>query len=224
MKKKTLTAVAVLASIIAGASVLAVAETKTHFLSEMLEEEHVSNGKYAVAFNQIVAEETSEKETLKQEVELADENSPFEKMTLNYYLYGDEKTPASITITDSGILLDKVSKVEITMSLKEDVEFFISNMVLLGGYTNEKGELLEDVLDVQVKVGNRSFDLYSNAEQYVFMSNNAISGDVVITIKNTRVDEEKDSSFALGGLSFNVFDQEEWIPEVEEETEVPEEE
>ena len=104
MKKKTLTAVAVLASIIAGASVLAVAETKTHFLSEMLEEEHVSNGKYAVAFNQIVAEETSEKETLKQEVELADENSPFEKMTLNYYLYGDEKTPASITITDSGIL------------------------------------------------------------------------------------------------------------------------
>ena len=88
----------------------------------------------------------------------------------------------------------------------------------------EKGELLEDVLDVQVKVGNRSFDLYSNAEQYVFMSNNAISGDVVITIKNTRVDEEKDSSFALGGLSFNVFDQEEWIPEVEEETEVPEEE
>lgn len=219
MKKKTLTAVAVLASIIAGASVLAVAETKTHFLSEMFEQEQVSNGKLEVAFDEMVTEETSKKDTLKQEIEINDENSPFEEMTLNYHLYGDEETPASISIIDGGILLDHVSKVEITMSLKEDVEFFISNMVLLGGYTNEKGELLEDVLDVEIKVGRKVFDSYTNAEQYIFMNNNAVSGDVVITIKNVRADEEKNSAFYLKGLTFNVLDTDAWAPEVEEETE-----
>ena len=219
MTKKRLKVVAVLASIIAGASVLAVAETKTHFLSEMFEQEQVSNGKLEVAFDEMVTEETSKKDTLKQEIEINDENSPFEEMTLNYHLYGDEETPASISIIDGGILLDHVSKVEITMSLKEDVEFFISNMVLLGGYTNEKGELLEDVLDVEIKVGRKVFDSYTNAEQYIFMNNNAVSGDVVITIKNVRADEEKNSAFYLKGLTFNVLDTDAWAPEVEEETE-----
>ena len=219
MTKKRLKVVAVLASIIAGASVLAVAETKTHFLTEMFEQEQVSNGKLEVAFDEMVTEETSEKETLKQEIEINDENSPFEEITLNYHLYGDEETPASISIIDGGILLDHVSKVEITMSLKEDVEFFVSNMVLLGGYTNEKGELLEDVLDVEIKVGRKTFDSYTNAEQYIFMNNNAVSGDVVITIKNVRADEEKNSAFYLKGLTFNVLDQDVWAPEVEEEAE-----
>lgn len=223
MKKKTkrLTTVAVLASIIAGASVLAVAETQTHFFSGMFEEEHRSNGVVEVALSEMLADAETEKATLKQEVEITDEQSPFEKIEVNYQLYGTEKTPATIELGDDYATLNYVSEVEIRFELKEDVEFYVSSLTLDNfSYLTEDGEMdLENQLSVEVKVDGKKFDRVTSASQDLWISHNAYSGDIVVTIRNQNVVEGEPSTFTIGQVKINTLDSFDWTPVVVEETE-----
>lgn len=207
------------ALVVAGASALALIDAETNVFTKMFEEEKLSEGKYEVDLSSMITEVSSEKETLKQEVEINDLTSPFEKIELNYQLYGTEKEPATIAKAEdsNALVMDYVSEVEIKFELKEDVEFNVSSLSLLASYIDEENTaLFEDRLDIDVKVGGKKLDAYTSSENHVFMADNAVSGDIVVTIKNILAEEGEAATFVVGGIVFNGFDTETWTPKAEE--------
>ena len=222
MKKKTLIGLLIGVTVVAAAASVIAVEAETNIISSWFEEEHISNGNVVVDLSSLVAEKTTEKETLKQEITINDETSPFEKIELNYQLYGSEKKPASITkMTDSNALvLDYVSEVEIKFELKEDVEFYVSSLAFLGGYLDEEGQLLtEDHLDIEVKIGSKKLKEYTSSTTTLFVEDNAYSNDIVMTIKNVLAEEGEPATFTIGALTFNHLDRDAWVPAVDEEVE-----
>lgn len=210
------------ALLIGGASAVALIDSETNFFTKMFEEEKISEGYYNVDLSSLVAEAESAKETLKQEVKITDETSPFETIELNYQLYGTEKAPATISLMEdsNALVFDYVSEIEVKFELKEDVEFYVSNLSLAATYVDElNNPITDDRLDIEVKVGNKKLDSYTSALNHVFMADNAVSGDITITIKNVLAEEGEAATFALGSMSFNAFDKEQWVPTVEDKTE-----
>lgn len=211
MKRKTLVGLLVVSSIVAVGGVLGLVEGTSGALSKTFEEENYAEYNYTLGHN--LKAELTDDSTLTQKVDLStDTKSPFKKAVYNFNLYGDE---------DAGILSEdetthfakNCSKLEIKLTLKDDVDFYISHLSAFSFYAaNDYIEIdsADEGLNLRAKVGRRDFVTYSNQSFFLAASQNAYSGDIVITITNDKAKEKEDSIFFIPDIRFNFLESNDW--------------
>lgn len=202
IKKKTLKWLLAGAVVVAATSAIAVVDLTTGAVTDVLAERNYADGKYAVDLEMIESFETS-KESYSLKYDLGD--GPFESINYEFKFAKPENGKAGLSINS---IYNFLNEVEITLSLAKNVDYYISQLDIEAYCLDEDGETYplsetHKYLDISVSVGNHVFTEFIGQEKFVFMSNNAYSGDVKINVKNLRISEKEASEFAINNLILN---------------------
>lgn len=207
MKKKTMATFLVIASVIAGASLTAIIDSKSGVVSDLFEERNCSKFSYIyeqALCNGLIDFDVEDK-TISKKVDISSD-SPYEYVTYKFTKYSDDSMYVYYDDELDALSLDSVSKVELTFKLKQNVDFYVNNIYLNCNYLDEGYDNYGDnELKVTAKVGRKSFNICDTSHQDLFFSQNSYSDDLTITIVNTRALKNEPSVFTISSLYFNWF-------------------
>lgn len=218
MKRKTLVALLIVSTVVAVGGVLGIVESTSGGVSKIFEEENESSGKFVFSkIEDYVVKDLTDENTLTQKAEIQYQGiGPFDKITFNMNLYDNKDEDAGIDVLEDVVLFKNVSKLQIKLSLAEDIDYYVSSFTMPTlSFYDEDGQVLtneDETLSYDLKVGRHNYSYFDGPNQGVCVANNAYSGNVIITIMNPFAKEGKDSYFSLGdtGLVFNVLDSNSW--------------
>ena len=209
MKKKTQKALIVGLvgiSLVALGTTAALVNAKTGAIDRVFTEETETSGSYSLEVFNLVEATSTKDATFKSVAKIDDVGSPFKEAKIEYKSFGDEDHLATVVVGETSTC-SYVEEMKITLTLADNVDFYIGSVVINGfAYTNAD-ESCE--LETSVKVGNQYYDLYDNHSQDIYMNKNVYSGEVVITIKNPVANEKKlvPGTFTIGEIVFNYLDE-----------------
>ena len=203
IKKKTLKWLLAGAVVVAATSAIAVVDLTTGAVTDVLAERNYADGSYSVDLLMIDHFETS-KESHSLKFDLSE--GPFESINYEFKFAKPENGKAGLS---DGNIYNFVNEIEITLPLAKNVDYYISQLDIEASCLDEDGQeypLSEThkYLDISVSVGNHVFTEFIGQEKFIFMSNNAYSGDVKIKVKNLKISEKEASEFVLSNLNFNT--------------------
>ena len=194
---------------------LGLINAETGMFTKMFAEEHDTNGRFEISLPTTLVSKDATKD-FTQEVEVSDENSPFEKYEVNVKVYNDEDTTARLNVAEGVATASYVEEVEIVLTLADDVEYYMGTFAFDGfGFADSDAE---EELEISVKVGKTTYDCVSYSETIMFLNDVPVSDDVVITINNPYASEEKIEAheFTIGTILINNLDATAYAPETEE--------
>lgn len=206
--KKVVKAVCITLLAVAGLSAVAmISNQETGWANDLFKQDVKTSGLYHFETNTLISDMTSDKSTFKQEVELSGENTPFEKVTIDYKTYGGEDDVASVKVNEDVVEFSYIEEVTLTYTLAEDVEY---NIGLIGlSFADFVDSEDEAKLDIEVRVDGYRFTCIDYSDVLLYLSEiNPKCGDVEITIKNPYAKEKEVEAhtFALGSIEFNLLD------------------
>ena len=211
MKKKTMAGLLIAATVIAGASSVAIIDSKTGFIPDLFEEENFVEYSY---YNNLF----DFSDTLFAEKKLTtklkcSEGSPFESIIFKMDFYTDDGGGIDFYSDEvyEFYYFSNVSRLDVTFKLKQNVDFYINYLSTRMSFLDEPFKLIHDNLidnDLKpiLKVDNHTFDLVDSCENDMFFSDKPYSGDVNITIINKKALTGEGSRFLIDGFSFNNSD------------------
>lgn len=205
MKKKTMATFLVIASVIAGASLTAIIDSKSGFISDLIEERNCSQFLYTFEMSEGMSsiDIDTESNTVSKKIDITNV-SPYQYVTLKATKYSDENMSIYYDEDADKLLFNNVSKLELTFKLKQNVEFYVNNIRLLCDYIGESHDNQgENELKVTGKIGRKSFNICDTSFCDILLNQNCYSDDVTITIINTRALKNELSSFGINDIGFN---------------------